>query len=137
MGLLKLVGSLLGGPQDSSPSQFPGSSFEVVIGFGNSDSKASGAATGILSRQLNSASSLITLEGVGPTSTVTKGNFLYFKCNSPMLLHVTYDDGVGGSVVSPMTVNGVVMVEADDDKFIKKLEAQGTGPLEYFLSGNQ
>lgn len=139
MGLLKLSGSIIGGPVDGRASQFPSSSIEVSLGFGVGDSKSFDPCTGVLSRTIASTgpTDFKTLEGVGVGLTVTKGNFLYFKCDSPMLLRVTFDDGAGGDVVAVSSVNGIYACEADDATPIKKLEAQGAGPLEYLVSGNE
>jgi hypothetical protein len=98
-------------------------------------SKAFNAATGILSYQVNAPSVYQTLEGVGVGRTVTRGNFLYFKCNTQLSLRLTTDDGVGGSVVSVVPVYGLVVLEIDDAKYLKLLEVLGSGLVEYLVSG--
>jgi hypothetical protein len=99
-------------------------------------SKSFNAATGILCYTLASPSPAYqTLEGVGPGRTVPKGNFLYFKTTSQVQLRLTTDDGLGGSVLSLLPVYGLVVLEIDDSKYLKLLEAQGSGPIEYLVSG--
>lgn len=136
-GQLKIGGSLIGGPADAVQGIFPGASFAAQLGFGAGDAKAFGACTGVLTRQVASPSAFVQLEGVGSDRTVTEGNLLYFRCNANMSLRITTDDGSGGNVVSVVPVSGLVVIEFDDAKFLKLLELQGTGPVEYLVSGNQ
>lgn len=135
MGQLSLEGSLTGGPPSVSDSSFPASTFLVSLGFAEGKTKQFDAASGVLTRTLNSPSAFAPLSGIGSTDSVTAGTALYFKCNSPMVLQITYDDGVGNPVVSTVPVAGVLVLEAPDLMFIKSLACKGVGPVEYLVSG--
>lgn len=125
---------MVGGPPIVSDSTFPSARFDARITL-RDGTKSFNAATGILSYQLNSPVAYFTLEGVGANRTVTRGNFLYFKTQNQMLIRTTTDDGLGGNVLSVIPVYGLVVIEFDDAKYLKLLEAQGTGLVEYLVSG--
>lgn len=135
MGQLSLEGSLVGGPASVTDSSFPASLFQVSLGFADGKNKQFNNASGVLTRTLASPGAFVVLSGVGSTDTVVQGTALYFKCNSDMLLEVTTDDGVGGSVVAVLPVRGVVVLEVTDLKFIKGLRCKGSGPVEYLVAG--
>lgn len=135
MGQLSLDGSLTGGPPSVSDSSFPASSFQVSLGFADGKTKQFTVASGVLSRLLVSPGAFVVLTGLGSADSVTQGTALYFKCNADMLLEVTTDDGVGGSVVAVLPVHGVLVLEVTDLKFIKGLRCKGSGPIEYLVAG--
>lgn len=128
-------GTLQAGPPKSSTSGFPtgvtNASFDLKPA-----AKLAPVSTGLQVRSLASPSAYVALD-VGTNQAVTKANFLYVRTEAPFLLRVTYDDGAGGSIVSVVPVDGLFVHEAPGDKFIKLLEAQGTGVIETFASGNQ
>lgn len=135
MGQLSLEGSLTGGPPSVCEGSFPASTFLVNLGFADGKIKQFDAATGVLSRNLNSPSAFLPLSGAGPSDSVTAGNALYFKCNSGMQLQITTDDGLGNAVVSVVPVAGVLVLELPDAMFIRGLACKGTGPIEYLVAG--
>lgn len=135
MGQLSLEGSLVGGPPSVSDSSFPASIFQVSLGFADGKTKQFAAASGVLSRTLASPSAFVVLTGIGASDSVIQGTALYFKCQADMLLEVTTDDGVGGSVVAVLPVRGIVVLEVTDLKFIKGLRCKGSGPVEYLVAG--
>lgn len=138
MGLLKLDGSLTGGPPQVTDSSFPSAAFIVSLGFAQSHDKQFGVASGVLQRNLaTGTNSYVQLRGVGPDDAVTQGDALYFKCSAPMKLRVTFADPLNPSVdiVSVIPVQGPLVLEAPDDSYIKLLECTGSGPVEYLVAG--
>ncbi len=127
-------GTLQAGPPKSSAGAFPTSI--VNAAFTLKPSVKPAPVNVSQKRNLSSPSSYTSLD-VGSSEAVTKANFLYVRTEAPFLFRITTDDGVGGSVVSVMPIDGIFAMEAPPDKFIKLLEAQGTGVVEYFASGNQ
>lgn len=134
MGQIDLSGSLTAGPP-SAGSGFPSAS--EVIGLQLlSSPKSSGVATGALVRTIAVADpTWLALSGVGATDTVTKCDTLVVRCTSSLLFRLTTDDGAGGDVVSIVPIQGLLLLEFPADKFLKLLEVQGTGQLQYFVSG--
>lgn len=133
MGQINLQGSLSGGPTSASSDAFPAATINIPLSL-RSSPKGFGCATGVLQRQI-AASSFVVLAEVGPGGSVVKANFLYLKCNGPVLLRCTFDDGLGGDIVAVEPVNGLVVKEVDDSKFLKTVEVQGNALLEYFACG--
>ena len=138
MGQLTIGGSLAAGPPQGVNNGFPGGRITIPLSFGQgTDGLAFNVATGILSRNVQSLSSFVPLQGVGDTDTVTKGAFLYFKSSTDIELRITLDDGVGGDkVIDGITVNGGPFIwPFSSSKFLKLLEAKGSGQVEYFVCG--
>jgi hypothetical protein len=138
MGQLTIGGSLAAGPPQGVSNGFPGGRITIPLAFAqSSEGLAFNVATGILSRNVNSPGSFVALQGVGPTDTVTKGAFLYFKSATDIDLRITLDDGSGGdTVITPMTINGGPFIwPFSASKFLKLLEVKGSGLVEYFVCG--
>lgn len=136
MGQITLSGAFIGGPPAGGET-FPGTTFSAPLAL-RTNPKGFGAATGVLQRQVSTAVGVYaTLSGVGATDTVTKGNTLYLKSNGNLLLRLTTDDGLGGSVVAVNPVSGFVFVEFDETKYLKLLEVSGNALIEYFVCGLQ
>lgn len=134
MGQLNLSGALIGGPP-SGGETFPGATFSVPLRL-RTDPKGFNSATGVLQRQIATAPGVyVTFGEVGTGASVPKANTLYMKSNGPVLVRLTTDDGLGGSVVAIVPLNGAMLVEFDDTKFLKLLEASGSALVEYFASG--
>lgn len=129
-------GTLMAGPPKASSTSFP-----TGIVNASFDLKPASKPAPVLVhnvRNLASPSAYAAMDGIGTGNTVTKATFLYVRTESPMTLRITYDDGAGGSLVrDSIPVDGLHVEELPTDKFIKLLEAQGSGVLEYFASGNQ
>lgn len=134
MGVLRIEGSLTAGPPSVTSEAFPGASVAVPLRL-RENTLAFNVATGMLSRSLASALAFVPLQGVGPGDAVTKAVFLYLKGNALFDVRLTTDDGLGGSVVSVVPVNGFALLQFDGTKFLKLLEAKGTALIEYFLCG--
>lgn len=135
MGQLKVEGNLVAGPVSATDS-FPASVFTAPFSTAQSP-KGFQVATGVVTRQLNSPSSFLTLPELGTDAAVTKGTFMYARCDGPIDMRVTSDDGNGGDVVAVVPLQGLMMVEFPDVKFLKKIEAKGSSKLEYFVCGQQ
>lgn len=133
MGQINLQGSLNGGPAAASSDAFPGSTLNIPISL-RSSPKGFNAATGVLQRQV-AASSYLTLHEVGSDGSVTKANTFYIKSNGPILLRCTFDDGSGGNIIAVEPINGIIIKEVDDTKFLKRVEVQGNSLIEYFACG--
>ena len=136
MGQLNISGALTSGPTSvSSEGAFPSAVFTVPLGWRGGSNKSAAVATGVLTQNLNSPSAFVKLAGVGPTAPVTQGDTLYFKSTSAIELRITTDDGAGGQEIYTLKPFGLFILEFSADKLLELLEAQGTGILEYFVSG--
>jgi hypothetical protein len=133
VGQLALSGLIQAGPANPVDGAFPGGSLSEPLSLYNG-TKSFGPGTGILQRDVASPAAFIALEGV--PLTVTKGHTLYFKCNTPMVLQMTCDDGIGGVVVAEQNVHGLVVVEFPAANSLVLLKVKGTGRLEYLVVGN-
>lgn len=127
-------GNLQAGPPKATTGSFPAGMTNIAFDLKPTAKPAPVSCHDI--RNL-SASSYTSLRGIGSTDTVQQANFLFIQTDSPISFRVTYDDGSGGDVVDVIAVDGLFVQEAPIDKFIKLLEAQGTGVVEYFASGTR
>lgn len=139
MGQLKVQGSLVAGPPAATDGSFPAMTANTTIAT-KADPKGYARATGVLRRQETFAAFTDLGE---PGNVVTQGHFLWFKSNGPVELRLTTDDGVGGSVLSVLPIDGAFMQEFDiatgAGKFLKLLELNTLGQavlVEYFIAGN-
>jgi hypothetical protein len=130
-----LTGSVSGGPESSSGATFPAATFAAVLALRESSGKSFGCGTGVVRRTVNSPAAYLTLDGVGETATVTQGDFLYFKSDGLMLLRLTQDDGAGSTTVQVVPVHGLVVLEFPSSRALELLEVQGTGQIEYLVTG--
>lgn len=128
------TGSIIAGPQGSGDCGFPSSI--VNTSFGTIPSQLPSAVLVSHSRQVNSPSAFVALDGVGVASTVTQGNFLYVKANAAILLRLTMF-GNSGPIVSVLPLQGPLVMEFPASNYLYLLEAQGVGGVEYLVSGNQ
>jgi hypothetical protein len=132
--VVTLQGSLFAGQPQASGTGFP--SGMVNIGFELTPPNKVATCSMYQTPNLNSPSSFATLPGVGDGGTVTQGTFLYLKTANPMEVRVTQHSD-SGDVVSTLYVEGVYVQEFPVGNYLKLLEAQGVGTIEYFVSGNQ
>ena len=139
MGQLQLSGNLTSGPPQGSEFSQGRMMINIALALkGGAGCKAFGSATGVQTRNLNSANAYVVLSGIGPDDTVTHGDTLYVFVPQPILVRLTTDDGQGGDVVSVIPVDGLMMIEFNQVRFLKLLEAQGVcNGVEYFVSGQQ
>lgn len=135
MGQLKVEGSLIAGPP-SATDVFPAGVLVHPLSTAQSP-KGFQVATGVLTRNLSSALAYLAFPELGTNAAVTRANFLYIRTDSPMLVRMTTDDGSGGNVVSVVPIHGLGLWEFQDAKYLKLLEVQGSGKIEYLLCGQQ
>lgn len=135
MGQLDLQGALIGGPP-SGGETFPASTFSVPLRLRTSP-KGYGVATGVLSQQIASPAAYVALSGIGVGGAVTQADTFYFKASGPVDLRVTTDDGAGGDVVAVIPSDGLAVIETPASKYVKLVEVQGNGTVEYFASGQR
>lgn len=135
MGRINVSGVVEGGPENAGSATFPAATFTSPLALLASAGKQFGVATGVLTRTLNSPSAYVTLDGVGPSATVTQGDTLYLKTDGQMQLRLTNDDGAGGTTQAVVPVHGLVVLEFPSTKALELLEAQGSGKIEYLVSG--
>lgn len=135
-----LLGNLTSGPQGICEGGFPSGIFQVQFGLAGSCPGA-GTKPALVSAygtpNINSPSSYVTLPGVGSSSTVTQANTLYMRTTVPFLVRLTFATPGGGSdTVSVVPVLGLLILEPRSDGYLKLIEAQGIGSIEYYASGN-
>ena len=135
MGALTLSGVLQVGPANPVDGGFPGASENIPIGF-ISGTKQYVPGTGVLTRNVASPGAFLALDGVGPAATVTQGTFLYFKSNTPVILQLTCDDGLGSTVVIEQPVQGMYMLEFPSSQPLELLKIKGSATIEYLVVGN-
>ena len=135
MGALTLSGVLQVGPANPVDGGFPGASENIPIGF-ISGTKQYVPGTGVLTRNVASPGAFLALDGVGPAAAVTQGTFLYFKCNTPVILQLTCDDGLGSTVVIEQPVQGLYMLEFPSSQPLELLKIKGSATIEYLVVGN-
>lgn len=136
MFAVSLKGDLAAGPPKNAcagslPSGVMNLSYELTTANKTANVKADQVAN------VNSPSAFTGLDGIGPNYAVTRATFLFLRTSTVMSIRLTFDDGAGGSTTSVVEVNGLFLIEANASKFIKLLEAQGVGAVEFFASGNQ
>lgn len=134
MGTVSVQGSLLAGPVSVGAS-FPSASLQEQLSLLNNP-KAYQAATGILSRRIASPSGFLALPTVGSAGDVTRGDTLYAKCDGPLILRITQDDGSGspGDPVD-LPIQGLFMMEFPSTQPLLALSVKGNANLVYFVSG--
>lgn len=128
---------VLGGSIVLSPSGDCGVPSGITnIQFAGFPQNKSATVSAYNTKSLNTpAPSFFTLDGIGPSESVTQGNFLYIRTTSPIRFRFT-SQGPSGDDVSVLTIQGVVLLEFNSANYLKLLEAQGVGTVEYLVSGN-
>lgn len=137
-----LLGTLTAGPQGSCEGGFPAGLLQVNFGLSGS---CPGAGTKPMAKKIwtstdvNSPSpAYAALDGVGTGESVTQGNTIYLRTTSQMKIRATFADPAGGpDIVSIIPHQGLWIQEFPNNGYLKLLEAQGVGGVEYFVSGNQ
>lgn len=133
--VVQLQGRLTLGP--SSPvtdTTFPGGSTAIQFSLRPSQKQAP-LSTGAMVRSVSSPSSYVQLDGVGTGETITQANTLFVHTTIPMLLRLTTYSG-SGDVVSVIPIDGVFIAEFDKSKYLKLVEIQGSGIVEWLISGD-
>jgi hypothetical protein len=134
MGSLSLTGMIAAGPIGSACDTFPTATTQIPLGFIDG-ARPYDAATGILIQTIASSSAFVPLVGVGPTGPVTQAAALYFKCDGPCTLRLTFDDGSGSQEVVEIPVHGIFLQEFPTTQPLEYLEIMGDARIEYFACG--
>lgn len=129
---VQIQGQLLLGPSAVQEGTFPATTAVVPLGLSPDQKPA------VVNKRGER-----TLQGVYATlfdadlDDVTQGTFVYLRTANAGLLRITTDDGNGGDVVAVVPIKGLHVHEYDPTKFVKKLEANVSGFLEYIVSGDR
>lgn len=130
-----LAGSLTAGPSDCGGCG-PGALLSMGLQFKNGCcGKSYNVATAAQPRTINSPSSYVAMNDIGPSAGLTHADTLVVQTSAPMLMRLTTDDGTGSSVLSVIPVDGLFIAEFQAARFLKLLEFQGIGTVSYFASG--
>jgi hypothetical protein len=128
-----ISGQLTVGPSGGGDGVFPSSTDTIQLATTPSPKQAQ-AATGALTRSLQSPSGYVTLDGV--PGTVQQCNTFFLRCDSPLKLRLTFADLAGGpDIVSEVQVQGMLLIEPPSNGYIKLIEAQGSARIEYVAAG--
>jgi hypothetical protein len=140
VGTLSLTGTLVDSPPSACDAPaFPSSTTSIPFTL-LSNPKSSNVDTGAKTRNLNSPTVFVTLSGVGAGDDVTQADTIYARSRSGGIqLRVTFNNPAGGSIVSVLPLAGLYIHEPDAQNlfYATKIEAMGSGVLEYFASGAQ
>lgn len=137
-----LLGTLTAGPQGACEGGFPSGVLQLQFGLAGS---CPGAGTKPAARKfwtntnVNTPSpAFITLDGIGTGQSVTKANTLYLRTTAQLKLRATFADPAGGpDIVAIIPNQGLWIAEFPDLGYLKLLEAQGVGGIEYAAFGNE
>ena len=128
-----IQGRIVAGPQKSGCSSCPSALINATLELTPPNKVAEVAC--VHTRQLQTLSpAFATLSGIG--DTVTRATLLYVRTTAKVLLRLT-QNGDSGDQVSLVYVQGLFIQEFPAGNYLKLLEAQGVGVVEYFASGNQ
>jgi hypothetical protein len=141
MGLIRVTGSLTVGPPcacDGGDSSYGNGVSNIGLSLFPCP-KSSQVDTGVNRRMVNSPTAFIPLSGVGPSDNVTQGDTLYVRSVSPVLIQVTfYNPNLPMTPwVSVIPLQGMLLIEPPQNSYVMGLAVQGTGQIEYLVSGQQ
>lgn len=129
MGIVALTGNLVAGPPGSGLGNFPASTFQdaLLLGVAGSQGKPYTYSADSTSRPVNSPNAFVPIPGIGPGADVQRVDTLYLKCDAPLLLLMTFDDGtgrqpgqVGGGVAGTSSgTGGLVRVQTTLPHFLQ------------------
>lgn len=134
MQQVTLSGQLVASPASVSDSGFPSGVTSVAFNLFPAK-KPINVDTGVMRPIVNSPASFVTLPGVGAGGPVTQGTTLYLRSSTPMQIRTTTAVPSAADVVAIETISGLKIVEYDAAHYLKLLEIQGSGPIEYYVSG--
>lgn len=119
MGILALTGQLTAGPPGSGLGNFPASQFQdsLLLGVAGSQGKPYTYSADSTSRSVNSPNAYAAIAGIGAGGDVARVDTLYFKCDAPVLLQLTSDDGTG-RVPGPVG-GGIAAITAGLNGYVK------------------
>lgn len=135
MDSLVLTGSIVLGPAGAGECSFPGGT--INIPFSSSPQQKPAGVSIRHAKTINSPSAFVALDGVGTGESVTQANFLYLRSTGLMKYRITQADFNGGpDIVSIIETQGLFINEFPLAGYVKLLEAQGGGTIEYVATGN-
>lgn len=132
MSSLQFNGALILGPPLAGDCGFSDGTFSQSFGFTEPV-----AVSAQHTKNVNSPSAFVALDGIGSSGTVTRATFLFLKTASVFIVRITYTPISGPDVVSTIPVMGPMLVKTPVDQYIKLVEVQGTGAVSYLATGNQ
>lgn len=133
--IVNLKGTLLAGPPRSSTNAFPSGIANAPFEL-RPPNKGAAVSSGLVVRNLASPSSFVELGGVGDDQAVTQATMLYFRTTAKIIVRLTMQ-GDSGDQIATLYVDGLLIQEFPTANYLKLIEAEGTGMIEYFASGNQ
>ena len=152
MGVVLLTGSLIAGPPGCGLGNFPASQFQdgLLFGVAGSQGKPYTYSADSTSRMINSPSAFLPIPGIGVNADVQRVDTLYWKCDAPVILLLSQDDGtgrpvgpVGGGVVSynanqsKVPVSGLMVSEFPEQNALLALAVKGSARITFFAAGLQ
>jgi hypothetical protein len=132
--IVTFEGSLLSGPPRAACATFPAGVTNIPFSLRPPNKSAPCSAKGV--RNLDSANAFSTMHGVGANEDVTQATFLFVQTQGKMTLRLTTQTDSGDRTAT-VDVDGILAIEFPAANYLKMLEAQGVGVVEYFASGNQ
>ena len=136
MGQVAISGTVLGGPVQVGAG-FPQAIFTTNLGTSPTP-KPFSAASGVLTRRVNvAAPGFQTLSGVGPTDAVVRGDLLYLRSDSQLLIRISQTDPLNplNTLLREIYIAGLVVLEFPSSSPLVLLEAQGSATIEYLITG--
>lgn len=141
-GQVTLQGSLTAGPPTAGDGGFPASSSNTQLGL-NTTPKPFQAGTPTLSQTVASPGAYVTLGCVSASGPVQACDTFYLRCDGPVLLRLTLDDGtgMGTTTTAVLPLQGTLLYEPPSQStpgvggFLVKAEVQGNATIEYYASG--
>ena len=133
---LTIAGTITQAPIAVTDQTFPAGTTQIPLVSNPSPKVSAQRSSG--SRNISSTASFTPVSGVGPTDDVTRGDFIYFKCDAPCQLQLTQADPAGGAdIASIINIQGLCMIEFSPSGYLKTLAVKGTANIEYLISGPQ
>lgn len=86
-------------------------------------------------RTLVSAVTWVTLPNIGTGGDVARADLFALKCEGTIELELTTDDGVGGTVVSVVPVQGIYFSTFFAPKLLIGVRVRGNSTIKYMASG--
>jgi hypothetical protein len=137
---LTITGTLLEGPPSAQDGQFPAGTTQSQFALNTgANPKPVVVSTGMKLRTLNSPSAFVALSGVGATDDVTQAHTIYMRVSTGgFVFRVTFHNPLGADIVSVLPAGGLLIFEPDAGSgyYVKQLEVQGAGQIEYLAVGN-
>jgi hypothetical protein len=131
-----LTAELVAGPASVSDNPFPSGVTTIPFGL-NPPAKQYNVDTGKNVATVNSPSAFVALGGVGALGPVTQGHTLYIRTIQPMTIRETTAVPSSADNVVVYPLNGVTIREYPADHYLKLIEVEGAGQIEYWAAGNQ